>query len=978
MAWINDKLEKAIYEKKLSSLRKRVDIINRYFSIFEKNYANSNNSISFFSNETNKIREEVKYMINAGMNEKDALEAIMDRAYGLVKLAVKTKFNKTYYDEQLMGAILLNEGYISEMATGEGKTLTAILPTYLNAIMGRGAHVITPNDYLAKRDFDENKPLYEMLGLSVGLAEGVKKEPQKTSVMDVINEVAKAKEEIAKLKLSPLARRKKEEEVLAKIRARAESPGRIVSSDNREAYKADITYGSAQVFAFDYLRDALDNDLSKRITRFGNPNFAVIDEADAVLFDDARSSYRISGNQVDSEIGLSNEDKVKMERNIKFAGQIMDFIVRNGYMKKVDNYEKYTDNTNYAIYYSDQPPGFTKSTLFESIAFSIIERDKLNAIFDRNQQEIINYLDKREYYFRDGKLNVTPIGLFKLIENYKVAEIQKAYDDYLKVCPLIELNNAVQAWTMLKEGKDYILTNNPMGPEFKNVNLVINGRVEEGRKYAHGLHQAVELKEMYQQGYNNTGLRIVPSNINDTLSTISVSAFYSRYERLSGMTGTSCKEAFKNLYGRETYKVPTHRPRNVSSLGEKVLPNKESKYKAILDELMVSVNKGQPVLISTTSVSESESLRDYLENELKKRDSRFGSIPVLNAKLDKLEEEANIIAEAGKVGAITIATEMAGRGTDIKLGGEEASPEERSRIEALGGLKVICDGHFTYDRVDRQVVGRTGRQGNKGEYCFISDYEDLSRIGIDDRIIGKLKNDERELAKDATKNRTYMKALKDAQIINEGATESGIKFEHQFEYPSSVCRGFYIRRKEELTKTGDYQKFMEESMKFVAEQMINHASESTIINPEKTSLSSMYLDKNQLRKEYGETFGLALPDEVFKRCKTAKDLISVMSNLGIDELRYTTINTEKVDQHINRVWHNFENGVEDIKNQYRASSMTNTGDILKNYENTVVQAFYDCYHNEMCEVISETIGIKKKTSFNAPKVEEPVKTGKHM
>lgn len=987
MAWIDDALAKAIYEKKISSLRKRVASINSFFSVYENEFAKSGNKLSFFSDQTNRLREDIKSYVAAGMSEKDALDVVLDRAYGLVKLAVKTKFGKTYYDEQLMGAILLNEGHISEMATGEGKTLTAILPTYLNAIMGRGAHVITPNDYLAKRDFEENKPLYELLGLSVGLVEN-KNNPARVqedmSVLDVLQEVEKVKAEVAKIK-SPRERRKKYDEEVAKIKAKAESktPAQPVKIDNRPAYKADITYGSAQVFAFDYLNDALDNDPTTRITRYGKPNFAVIDEADAVLFDDARSSYRISGDQMDKKVGLSQEEKIERQRNIQLAGLVMDFINRNGYMMEVDNYERYTNNTNFAVYYSEQPKGFVKNGLFDAIAFSIFDSNKVGSILNRNQAEIMNYLDNREYYVQNGRFNVTPIGMFKLIENRKVDELQVAYDDFLKRYPSIDLDNAINAWTLLKEGKDYILTNSKKGPPYKDVNIVINGRTEEGRKYGNGLHQAVEVKEMYQQAYKNSGIQINPSDLNDTLSTITVSSFYARYERLSGMTGTSCKSAFENLYGRETYKVPTHRPRNVDNLGEKVLPTKEGKYQAILDELLVSVRKGQPVLISTTSVSESEALRDYLQKELRKVSNRFEKIPVLNAKLDKLAEEANIISKAGVAGAITIATEMAGRGTDIKLGGESATPEEKARIESLGGLKVICDGHFSYDRVDRQVVGRTGRQGNKGEYCFISDYEDLSRIGIDERTIDKLRNDERELARDASKNRTYMKALKDAQATNEALTESSIKFEHLFEAPASMCRGFYIGKKEQLTQSGDYKKFIEDSMEFVAEQMINHASEKTVMEPERQSLSSLYIDKNELRKEYGETFGLALPDEVFERCKTAQDLITIMANLGKDELRYSTINTESVDTHINRVWYNFESGVEDIKNQYRASAITNTGDILKNYENTVVQAFYDSYHSELCEIIDETIGMKRKATYNAgnvnaPKNEESAKTGKHM
>lgn len=986
MSWLTDSLDKKVYEKKLASLRKRVEYINRFFSMYEKSFADSGNNISFFENETKKLRNQVNSLIESGMSEDDALSVTMEKAYGLVKLAVKTKFNKTYYDEQLMGAILLNEGYISEMATGEGKTLTAILPTYLNAIMGRGAHVITPNDYLAKRDYEENKPLYEMLGLSVGLVENNKKDKFSLLAEAVAKEELRIIEEINKEKLSPLARRKKIEEARRNIDTKKlldEIDSSNYKANNSDAYKKDITYGSAQVFAFDYLRDVLDGDITKRITRFGKPNFAVIDEADAVLFDDALSSYRIGGNETDSELGLSKEEKEEMQKNIRYAGQIMDFIIKNGYLATVNNDEDYANEDKFAIYYSPQKKTYTKSTLFNTISFSVIRRDKLLDIVNRNINEVTKYLEKKEYYYQNGKLNVTPIGLYKLIRDHKVNELQTEYDNFLDNYPHRELDNAVRAWVVLKKDEDYILANDKDKPGNKKINIVINGRAQDGRKYSNGLHQAVELKEKYQQIYANTGIRITDSDINDTLSDISVSSFYERYERLSGMTGTSCKDAFKNLYGRETFKVPTHRPRNVTNLGEKVLPTKLDKYKAILNELIVSVRKGQPVLISTTSVDESNALKEFLEGAFKglaeynPKFANMKSIPVLNAYLDKLEEEANIIAKAGMMGSITIATEMAGRGTDIKLGGENAPKGEKEKIEALGGLKVICDGHFEYDRVDRQVVGRTGRQGNKGEYCFISDYEDLSRIGIKDNIIEKLKKNEKDLAINASKNSTYMKALKEAQTINEGMNESSIKFEHQFERPSSLCRSYYVKKKEELTKSGDYKKFLEDAMDFCSIQMIGNSSGQVIGEPETVQLSNLHLDKEELRREYEEVFGLSLPDEVFKRCKTANDLVTIMVDLGKDELVGKTINTDSVDKHIKRVWHDFESGVEDIKNQYRASAITNTGEILKNYENTVVKSFYDAYHGEMCEVIKETIN-KNKKEYKEPINEESVKTGKHM
>ena len=994
-------LDKGFYNSKMNSLKRTINEINGYFSRYTNEYNKSRND-DFFKKETDKLRKEVSDLIKSGSvkDEDEALERILPKAYGLVKLAVQKKLGLTYYDVQLMGGILLNEGYISEMATGEGKTITAILPTYLNAIMGHGAHVITPNDYLAKRDHDELEPVFNLLGLSCGLATN-KGRGRVASYIEEAQAQEKAFKEIDELPISP-----KEKSIRKAEYKKNQKHGKT----NKDAYACDVTYGSARVLAVDYLNDTLNDNAESRMTRFGEPNFVVIDEADEVLFDDALNSYIISGHQSDEDLGISEEDRKKINYSIKKFAEVIDFVNKNGLVYETKDYNEHTHipdkEHTHAIYWSSSPSGYVASPILDSVCYSIFKKEELAKILNRNKAEVLRNVNPGEYYYEDGNLCLKPMALYRLItDNQAVSELQRSYDKFINDELLRDqLRNAITAWFLLNEGKDYLLSPGD-NPNEKKVLLVgSNGRTEEGQAYSNGLQEAVEEKERYKAKQAGKNYTVAPTPSTDELAAISVASFYFRYKKFSGMTGTSCREAFEELYGRETYKVPTNKPRNVTDLGERLLPTIDGKNATILEEVMKAHKKGQPVLISTTSVEESKRLKEYLDKHMSINETSntspartilppilFGKLPsmgvkkssnetkesstgiqLLNAETASLEEEARIIAAAGKKGAITISTEMAGRGTDIKLTDE---------VKSLGGLKVICSGHFKYDRVDRQVVGRTGRQGNKGEYIFINDLDDLKMLGVSEDELDKLAILASYTDRDVSKDQVYVKAVRKAQAINESLTESGIKYEHMFERPASICRDFFVRKKEGLLQTGDYKKFLIDSLDYLNKYIISECSKNDsdyigngvkIISDFDFKLNSIPLNIDKLKDEFRSTYGKELDDSIIDECKTVSDLTRAMSEVGKRVLQKCDVDKKTVDKHLKRAWTYFKNGVSSVKDQYSASALTGAGDILKNYEEAVIDTFMEIYHDEIKDTVKETTGHKQVYTSNPVFVSNPL------
>jgi len=560
------------------------------------------------------------------LSKGETLNQILPEAFAVVREASKRVFDMRHFDVQMIGGMVLHDGKIAEMRTGEGKTLTATLPSYLNALSGNGVHVITVNDYLATRDADWCRPLFEFLGLTVGC-------------------------NIAGM--SPQSK--------------------------QAAYQADITYGTNNEFGFDYLRDNMVFSPEERTQK--KLNFAIIDEVDSILIDEARTPLVISGQA---------EDSSELYKAINTVVPVLE----------VQNEEDKDEDTG-------------QSEDFVEGDFTIDEKAKQIYLTERGQIRIEEIMIEKGLLQQGDTL-------------FSAANITLLH----------HVMAALRAHKLFQKDVDYIL---------KDGEIVIvdehTGRTMEGRRWSEGLHQAVEAKE---------GVKI--QNENQTLASITFQNFFRIYDKLSGMTGTADTEAFEfqHIYGLETVIVPTHRPMIRKDMADLIYLTAEEKFEAILEDIKDCVKRGQPVLVGTISIETSEFLSDFLKKEKIKH-------KVLNAKFH--EQEAQIVADAGKEFAVTIATNMAGRGTDIVLGGNlNAAIEELSKgnkqpteeqiakvkeqwkidhehVLALGGLKIIATERHESRRIDNQLRGRSGRQGDAGATRFYLSMEDsLMRIFASERI----------------------------------------------------------------------------------------------------------------------------------------------------------------------------------------------------------------------------------------------------
>ncbi|SEH86060.1 preprotein translocase subunit SecA [Rheinheimera pacifica] len=550
------------------------------------------------------------------------LEDILPHAFATVREASKRVFGMRHFDVQLLGGIVLHQGKISEMRTGEGKTLTATLPAYLNALSGKGVHVITVNDYLARRDAQTNAPLFSFLGLSVGV----------------------------------------------------NVPG-MAHPEKHKAYAADITYGTNNEFGFDYLRDNMAFSPQDRVQR--DQAFAIIDEVDSILIDEARTPLIISGPAEDSS-ELYKQINLLVPQLIK--------------QEKEDEEGAHGDGH-----------------------FTVDEKARQVYLTEQGQIKVEDMLREQGMIGEHDTL-------------FSAANITLLHHVYA----------ALRAHQLFKRDVDYVV---------KDGDIVIvdehTGRTMEGRRWSEGLHQAVEAKE---------GVKI--QNENQTLASITFQNYFRLYDKLSGMTGTADTEAFEfqQIYGLETIVLPTNRPMVRKDMADLVYLNAEDKYQAIIEDIIQTRDAGRPVLVGTASIESSE----YLSGLLNKAKIKH---QVLNAKFHA--NEAQIIAQAGQPGTVTIATNMAGRGTDIVLGGslqaelaalgEDASAEQVAKVKSdwqvqhdavisAGGLHIIGTERHESRRIDNQLRGRSGRQGDPGSSRFYLSLDDaLMRIFASDRMAGMMR-----------------------------------------------------------------------------------------------------------------------------------------------------------------------------------------------------------------------------------------------
>ena len=587
-----------------------------------------------------------------------------------------------HYDVQLIGGIVLHEGKIAEMATGEGKTLVATLPVYLNALPSKGVHVVTVNDYLAKRDSEWMGRLYEFLGLTVDCID--KHEPN--------------------------------------------------SDERRRAYNADITYGTNNEFGFDYLRDNMARNTGELVQR--PHNYAIVDEVDSVLIDDARTPLIISGPTPKGD--QQDFDKYKPIVQKLYDAQrvyVSEILTRAKKMLAENPDPKPQDESAMLLLRAHR--GLPKNNalikfLSEPGMKQVLQRTE--SFFMQDQNRNMHLIDDELYFVIEEKLNTVDI-MDKGIElvsrdaeeakmfimpdvGAEIAELEKEnltpqektarkeeiYNNFAAASDRIHtIHQLLKAYTMFAKDVEYVIIDN-------KVKIVDEqtGRIMEGRRYSDGLHQAIEAKE-----------NVKVEAATQTYATITLQNYFRMYKKLAGMTGTAETEAgeFWNIYKLDVVVIPTNKPVIREDANDLVYKTKREKYAAVVNEIIRLHEEGRPVLVGTTSVETSELLSRILT-------SRRIQHNVLNAKLHK--KEADIVAEAGQEGTVTIATNMAGRGTDIKL-----SPEVREK----GGLAIIGTERHDSRRVDRQLRGRSGRQGDPGSsQFFVSLEDDLMRLFGSDRI----------------------------------------------------------------------------------------------------------------------------------------------------------------------------------------------------------------------------------------------------
>jgi len=577
-------------EKELNRLQPLVDRTNSFESDFEK----------LTDAELRAKTDEFKARLKDG----EGLDKLLPEAYAAVREAAKRTIKQRHFDVQLMGGIVLHQGKIAEMATGEGKTLVATLPLYLNALTGEGCHLVTVNDYLAKRDCNWMGPIYHALGVSVACINAMQSPDQPSPSFlydpDFDSEDPKWKH------LRPITR--------------------------RQAYEADITYGTNNEFGFDYLRDNMVLDLSQCVQR--ELNYAIVDEVDSILIDEARTPLIISG---------AAEEATK--KYYTFAQLVSR-------LKKDEDY-------------------------------TVDERTRACSLTE-------NGTTRMEQMLRNAGLLKAPS--FYDPSNYFLTRY---------------LENALKAYVLFRRDKDYMV---------KDGQVIIvdefTGRLMFGRRYSEGLHQAIEAKE---------GVKIQRESI--TLATITFQNYFRLYQKLAGMTGTAATEAeeFHKIYKLEVVVIPTNEPLIRTEHPDQIYKNEKAKFEAVAKEIEQWHKQERPVLIGTTSIEKSEHLSDLLTRK---------GVPhqVLNAKHH--EKEAAIVAQAGRLEAVTVATNMAGRGVDIILGGnpegrdEQEWLEEHNKVVELGGLHVIGTEHHEARRIDNQLRGRAGRQGDPGSSRFHASLED--------------------------------------------------------------------------------------------------------------------------------------------------------------------------------------------------------------------------------------------------------------
>lgn len=911
------------------------------------------------------------------------LMKVSNPAFALASLALSTfhkRPNMILRDVQKMTGLAISEGDIAELAAGEGKTLSAVLPAFLQSLRGKGVHVITSNGYLSKRDYEETLPIYEGLGVSSGY-------------------VPDSEEELADLE------GKKYENLDSSSRLELQKRLKTVK---QEAYKKDITYGSKDSFAFDYLRDNLVRKQEDLLQRVEKPGFALIDEIDDTLIDDAQTPYRIAVktpmykyNMSLKELcliqGISYEETLPKVSNYildidkltyeearyvsnafgnydlladvskyqeaaeRFFGLQKIFVAEDnklGFKTGKELYEALLDDylydavkirTEYGILFCKELQEFKISDkCLEDFLKYCYFSFQINSQIIKYKDQILkdsNYKEKEDYYKTDdGKIRLTTHGANKILNDDNYPDFIEDYNKYLTTIAkesatvIHYFRQAVIAHLLMKNGQDYIVDNG-------SIKTLKNGRIQDGTTYSNGLHQAIEIKEKIP----------VEKRTKETTasSTITQKDFYSRYDLFSGMTGTSSKSVFGEIFGKGTVEIPRHafysfyssrkipnakEPIGVDKRETKFSINRNDKINAIIKSVVESqyANPKQPVLLV---VSDTDEIK-LLENALKEKSISFNTLTATTSK----EDEALIIAKAGLPGAVTISTIMSGRGTDIIVGGDRntiidiatsrhikllekksktplnlsttekeflrkkvenaikdeiwSKEEETKNIEELSsiGLKVISSGFFPIKRMDRQLEGRTGRNGISGVCERFACPDDLKAIGVTslvpnqsmDTYLGSFnKNQDLTLQLDQNAYAAITNRIESIQKNNEKVIKEQIKESQKLNsYATKLVEEYRDKRRKIVCKESQteplIQQMIEEATNAIISSYIidNKITEQNLTEP--LNKNGISVDVEAISLEVKQTLGISFDPNIVEK-----------SNINLLELRGAIIRTAK-------------------------------------------------------------------------------------
>jgi preprotein translocase subunit SecA len=775
----------------------------------------------------------------------ETLEQILPDAFATVREAAKRTLKQRHFDVQMMGGMVLNSGKIAEMGTGEGKTLVSTLPIYLNALSGKGVHVVTVNDYLAKRDSTWMGQIYNFLGMSVGCIQSM-----------------------------------------------------MSDADRRAAYAADITYGTNSEYGFDYLRDNMKYSIEDMVQR---PfNFAIVDEVDSILIDEARTPLIISGPSQD-------------------RSELYDRVNKIIPLLSPEHYEK--DEKGRSITFTDNGTEFAENLLREH---GILQE---GALYDVHNVELVHHL-----------------------------------------------NQALRAHHMYKRDVDYLVREG-------RVHLIdeFTGRIMEGRRLSEGLHQAIEAKE---------GVSV--QNENQTLATVTYQNYFRMYPKLAGMTGTAMteEEEFNTIYGLDVVDIPPNRPKARKDEHDEVYRTADEKYDAIVKLVEECQARQQPVLVGTVSIEKSEILAEKLRKKAQVKPA------VLNAKYH--EQEAYIIAQAGVPGAVTIATNMAGRGTDIQLGGNPAyrideeekrlgrplTDAEKSAIEAdvaekkrvalaAGGLYVVGTERHESRRIDNQLRGRSGRQGDPGaSKFFLSLQDDLMRIFGSERMDGMLVKLGLEKG-EAIIHPWINKAIEKAQQKVEARNFDIRKNLLQFDDVMNVQRREIFDQRREMMMTEDVSGLIQHMRQEVVASLVSKYIPERAM-PEEWNVASLHEETLRILgldlpfKEWAEEEGIA-DEEIRERMMNAIDqkMAAKVANYGPDIMR--RVEKSLLLQTIDHGWRDHLARLDYLRHGVNLRAYAQKQPILE-YQREAYVMF-----EEMLESLRERVtGILSHVEVNmAPPAEEP-------